>query len=496
MITFCTGILILILGYLFYSKYIEKLFEPDERKTPAHILEDGVDYIPMAKKRNALIQLLNIAGLGPIIGALQGILFGPVAFLLIPLGAVFMGSVHDYSCGMISVRNNGVQGTELVKKYLGKNAYKISVFLFSLMLLVVATVFVYMSGDIIAQRFFHQTDFSLANPVVISIYIVIASYYILATLFPIDKIIGKIYPFFALLLLLGTGLVFAGFFTHGIKLAELDITHLNLHPNHMAIIPFFFMTVSCGLLSGFHSTQATIVSRTLSSEKDGRKVFYGMMTLESLIAMIWAAAGMHVYNNEIINPAFIGNANAINAVADIFVPYALTFIVTAAVVVLPITSGDTALRGLRITIADLINLNQKPIKNRLIVIFPLALGMIALLTWAKLNSDSFGLIWRYFNFLNQLITIPTFFYATVYLKNAGKNYFVTLIPGLLYVFLTMTFIFNAKIGFGRDVVTAETIALILTVLSYFFVRKAYIKFKEKTENEVNSEENKRTVILK
>lgn len=483
MVTFISGILILLFGYLFYSKYIEKLFQPDERPTPAHTLGDGVDYIPMAKKRNGLIQLLNIAGLGPIIGALQGILFGPVAFLLIPLGAIFMGSVHDYCCGMISVRNNGMQGTDIIKKYLGKNAYRISLLLFSLMLLVVATVFVYMSGDIIAQRFFHQTDFSLANPVIISIYIIIASYYILATLFPIDKIIGKIYPFFAILLLLGTGLIFAGFFTHGIKLTELDIRHLNLHPNHLAIIPFFFVTVSCGLLSGFHSTQATIVSRTLDKEKDARRVFYGMMTLESLIAMIWAAAGMHVYNNETINPAFIGNANAINAVADIFVPYALTFVVTAAVVVLPITSGDTALRGLRITIADLLNLNQKPIKNRLIVIFPLALGMIALLTWAKMNSDSFALIWRYFNFLNQLITIPTFFYATVYLKNEGKNYFVTLIPGLLYVFLTMTFILNAKIGFGRDILTAEAIAVVITILSYFFVRRAYIKYKEKNKSE-------------
>ena len=481
MITFLAGITILILGYLFYSKYIEKLFQPDDRQTPAHVINDGVDYVPLSERRNYLIQLLNIAGLGPIIGALQGILFGPVAFLLIPAGAVLMGSVHDYACGIISVRNNGVQCSELVKKYLGENAYKVSLFFFSLMLLVVATVFVYMSGDIVAQRFFHQTDFSLSNPVVVNIYIIIALYYILATLFPIDKIIGRIYPFFAILLLIGTGLVFAGFFIHGIKLTELNLAQINLHPKHLSIIPFFFVTVSCGLLSGFHSTQAAIVSRTLDKEKDGRKVFYGMMILESLIAMIWAAAAMHVYNNEAINPQFIGTAGAINTITDIFVPYALTFIVTAAVVVLPITSGDTALRGLRITIADFLHLNQKPVKNRLIVVLPLALGMFGLLVWAKMNSDSFGMIWRYFNFLNQLITIPTFFYATVYLKSQGKNYFVTLLPGLLYVFLTMTFIFNAKIGFGRDLATASIIATLITILSYLFVRRASKNFAKTTE---------------
>lgn len=481
MITFCTGILILILGYLFYSKYIEKLFGPDDRPTPANSLTDGVDFIHLSRKRNCLIQLLNIAGLGPIIGALQGILFGPVAFLLIPAGCIFMGGVHDYFSGMISVRNNGIQVTELIKKYLGKNSYRVSVFLFSLMLLIVATVFVYMSGDIIAQRFFGQNDFSLNNPVIVGIYLVIAFYYILATMFPIDKIIGKIYPLFAILLLLGTGLVFLGFFTHGIRLTEINFSNINLHPDKLPIVPFFFMTVSCGLLSGFHSTQATIVSRTLNSEKDGRKVYYGMMTLESLIGMIWAAAAMHVYNNEILNPNFIGTANAINSIADIFVPYVLTFVVTVAVVILPITSGDTALRGLRMTIADALKINQKPIKNRLMVILPLAFGMFGILSWAKLNSESFGLIWRYFNFTNQLIAIPTFLVATVYLKNEGKNYFVTLIPGLLYIFFTMTFIFNAKIGFGQNMLVAEIIALFITFFGYLFVKNASKKYADSND---------------
>ena len=203
---------------------------------------------------------------------------------------------------------------------------------------------------------------------------------------------------------------------------------------------------------------------------------------------------MHVYNNETINPSIIGTANAINVIADVFVPYAFTFIVTAAVVVLPITSGDTALRGLRITVAEVFHLNQKPLKNRLIVIFPIAMGMLSLLVWAKMNNDSFSIFWRYFNLINQLITIPTFFYATVYLKEHGKNYFVTMLPGLLYVFITMTFLFNAKIGFDRDLSTSEIIAVVITLLSYLFLKNAYSNYKNKSKAVSSKEDVKQECL--
>ena len=462
----------------FDSGYVEKCFSPDDRKTPAEENHDGVDFVPMKKNKNALIHLLNIAGMGPIIGAIQGILFGPLAFILIPLGCIFMGSVHDYFSGMLSVKNDGAQITELIKKYLGNTMYKFFIVVVSVMLLLLASVFVYTAGDLMAERFFKQSDFSLTNPIVVSIYVVIALYYIVATLFPIDKIIGKFYPLFGLLLLTGTGLVLAGFFVHGVNLQNIDFHNLNQHPLKHHLIPMFFMTVSCGLLSGFHSTQSTIISRTINTQKEGTKVFYGMMCVESLIAMIWAAGAMHVYSLNLVPENITGTANVINSIADVFVVPILTCIVTIAVVVLPVTSGDTALRGLRMILAEAFKLNQTNIKNRLIIIFPIAVIIISIILWAKMNDGSFTLVWRYFNFVNQLIAIPTFLYATVYLYRNRKNYFITLIPGLFYIFITSSFILNAKIGFGLSYSVSEILGLIVTVVSLLMFNRYKLKREE------------------
>lgn len=463
MITFLIGLLILFLGYIFYSRYVEKQFAPDDRLTPAVEINDGADFVPLSHPRNMLIQLLNIAGLGPILGALLGILFGPIAFILIPLGCIFMGGVHDYFSGMISVRNKGMQITDLIKKYLGNSYFKFFMVIVTIMLLLIAAVFVYTSGDIIAERFFGQKDFSLSNPIIIYIYSLVALYYILATIFPIDKIIGRFYPIFGGLLLLGTGLIFCGFFMNGIELQELNFSHLNNHPQNFPLIPLFFMTVSCGLLSGFHSTQSTIISRTIASEKQGRQVFYGMMCLESLICMIWAAGAMHVYSHNLVPQNIIGTANTINIIANTFVPAILTFVVTAAVVILPVTSGDTALRGLRMIIADAIKLPQNLVKNRLVIIIPLAIAMISIIIWAKINSNSFGMIWRYFTFFNQLIAVPTFLYATIFLYKNKKNYFITLIPALFYVFITISFISYQKIGLNLPLSSSKIIGLIFMI---------------------------------
>lgn len=471
MITFLFGILILVLGYIFYSKYIENLLSPDERKTPANELYDGVDYIPMSKNRNSLIHLLNIAGMGPIIGAIQGILFGPIAFILIPLGCILAGGVHDYFAGMLSMRNNGVQITGLIDKYLGKTAFKIFMVIVSVMLLLLATVFVYTSGDLFVERFFGVKDFVITNPIVLTSYIVILAYFIAATMFPIDKIIGKFYPILGALLILGTGLVLIGFFIKGVNLQNFTFENFNIHPDKLPLIPMFFMTVSCGLLSGFHLTQATIISRTVNKEKDGKRIFYGMMCLESLIALIWAAAAMDVYSLNEVPQNMIGTVNVVNLIANKFVPLNLAFLVTLAVIVLPITSGDTALRGLRITIADTLKLEQKNIRNRLLIVIPIVILVLAILVWAKLNSGSFSLIWRYFTFTNQLIAIPTLLCATIFLKRANKNYFVTLIPALFYVFITMTFIFNEKIGFNLPLTVAELIAGIIVILTLIYLKK-------------------------
>jgi len=471
MITFIAGILILVFGYIFYSKYIENLFSPQNVKTPALNKADGVDFVPMTKKKNALIHLLNIAGMGPIIGAVQGILFGPVAFILIPLGCIFMGAVHDYSIGMLSLRNEGAQITDIIKKYLGRNAFIVFIAIISIMLLLIAAVFVYTSGDIFVERFFNVKDFTLNNPIVLYTYLGILAYFIIATLFPIDKIIGKFYPILGALLIIGTGLILVGFFIKGVNLQNINFSSLNQHPDKLPIIPMFFMTVSCGLLSGFHSTQATIISRTVSTEFDSRIIFYGMMTLEGLIAIIWAAGAMDIYSLNLAPSNMIGTVNVVNIIADKFVPLNLACLVSIAVIILPITSGDTALRGLRITIADTIKLPQKKIINRLIIVIPIVLSVLGILVWAKLNSGSFALIWRYFTFFNQLIAIPCLFCATLYLKSQNKNYFVTFIPALFYVFITTSFILNAQIGFNIALIISEIIAIILTILSGIYILK-------------------------
>ena len=471
MITFVLGILILLFGYIFYSRYVENLFSPDERQTPANANYDGVDFVPLSKNRNALIHLLNIAGMGPIIGAIQGILFGPIAFILIPAGCILAGGVHDYFAGMLSMRNKGAQITGLIHKYLGKHAFKIFMVIVAVMLLLLATVFVYTAGDLFVERFFGIKDFVITNPTVLMSYVVILTYFVIATLFPIDKIIGKFYPILGLMLILGTGMVLFGFITNGVNLENFSFEKFNMHPEGLPILPMFFMTVSCGLLSGFHSTQATIISRTVNNEKDGRRIFYGMMCVESLIAIIWAAAAMDVYSLNLVPSNMIGTVNVVNIIANKFVPFNLAFMVTLAIIILPITSGDTALRGLRITIADALNLEQKKIANRLLIVIPIVCTVLGILIWAKTNSGSFSLIWRYFTFFNQLIAIPTLACAAIFLAKEKKNYWVTLIPALFYVFITMTFIFNQKIGFNIPYKYAEPIGVILTVAAFIYIYK-------------------------
>lgn len=471
MFTFIFGILILVFGYIFYSKYIDNIFKPDDTETPAYKINDGVDFIPMSKIKNSLIHFLNIAGMGPIIGAVQGILFGPVAFILIPAGCILAGGVHDYIAGMLSIRNNGAQVTGLIDKYLGKGYYRIFMAIVSVMLLLLAAVFVYTSGDLFVERFFNIKDFTITNSYVSGTYIVILSYFILAALFPIDKIIGRFYPILGLMLIIGTGLIIVGFIFKGVNLQNFSFSNYNLHPDKLPLIPMFFMTVSCGLLSGFHSTQATIISRTISNERHSKTVFYGMMCLESLIAMIWAAASMDIYSYNLAPENIIGTVNVVNIIANKFLPLNLAFLVTLAIIVLPITSGDTALRGLRITIADSLHLEQKKIINRLVIIVPITIVLFLILFWAKSSAGSFSLIWRYFTFFNQLIAIPVLLCGTVYLYKENKNYFIALIPALFYVFITMSFIFSQKIGFNLPLKYSYLIAVIITFIVFFITKK-------------------------
>ena len=295
MTTFIIGLVILIGGGLAYGKVCEKVFGPDDRPTPAVSINDGVDYVPMKQSKNALIELLNIAGTGPILGPIQGILFGPIAFLLIPIGCVLGGAMHDYFSGMISIRSNGKQMPALIQDHLGGKVYKVyNIFIIVLMILVGA-VFIYTPGDLVVASLLKQQAVS-SNPIVWVVYAVIFFYYLAATLFPIDKIIGRIYPIFGAILLLSAIGIFFGLFIKGYHLDNVTAANwMGTHPKGTPLLPIFFVTVACGIVSGFHSTQATLIGRSVSDEREGRRTFYDMMILEGFIAMIWAAAAMGIY---------------------------------------------------------------------------------------------------------------------------------------------------------------------------------------------------------
>ncbi|MCQ2914402.1 MAG: carbon starvation protein A [Alphaproteobacteria bacterium] len=463
MTTFLCGLFVLLLGGYIYSGFCSKIMEPDDRKTPAYRLENGLDYVPMDKHRNALIQLLNIAGTGPILGPIMGILFGPIAFILIPIGNIFAGSVHDYFCGMISIRNDGAQMPDLAKKYIGPKSEKIYLIFLALALLLVGAVFIYMPGDVFVNQILNL-PLNGNNSIVFTVYGVILAYYILATLFPIDKIIGRVYPLFGGLLLLSSIAIFVGLFVCHYQLQNLDFSNWKgLYPKGEALFPAFFLTVACGITSGFHSTQTPLISRTLKDERQGRWVFYGMMVGEGLIAMIWAAAAMGIYNKGIPNE-LLGQPSVVGLVAKDMVGEIGGMIAIIGIILLPITSGDTALRALRIIISDGLKVDQSKLKNRLIVSLFIFLVVFGLLVWVKIDSKGFGFLWRYFAWSNQVIAVVTLTIITIYLAKSNKPKLISLIPAAFYFYVVSCYILYAKIGFNLSVKTGYIVGFILTIL--------------------------------
>ena len=479
MITFFIGLLILLFGYIFYSKYIEKQFAPDERNVPSKDLYNGVDYVPLSSTRNQLINLLNIAGMGPILAALQGIVFGPI---IVPLGCIFMGCVHDYFSGMISVRNKGLQITQITKKYFGTTFFNAFTVIVSIMSILWITVFIYAAGDLYLGKVMHQTDFTFNNPVAVITYIIVGSYFFFMALFPINKLMARVYPYLGLLVLIGSVLLLIGYIQNGIQIPEMDFSRLNWHHKNLPWIPFFFMTVSCGLLSGSHATQTAIVARTLNNEYEGRKVFFKTMCFESLIVMIWAAGAICVYNTAMVPENMIGTVGVVDIIAKQFTPFNLSLVVVLAVLCLPLTSGDTALRALRMVVADALNLDQKPLKNRLLILVPSMISVFLCLFYAKVYSNQFSSLWQYVMLFNQLLVIPTFLIATIMLYKNKKNYLLTLIPGLFYIFITMSFIFNAKIGLNLSLPISEVLGIVVMVISLVAIIKKCKKVEDKWEN--------------
>ena len=471
MITFFIGLAILFFGYIFYSKYIERQFSPEEREMPCNRLYNGVDYVPLPAWKNQLINLLDIAGMGPILSALQGMVFGPAVFIIVPVGCILMGCVHDYFSGMISARNDGLQITQITKKYFGTTFFRFFTVAVSIMSILWVTVFIYSAGDLYLGKIMNQTDFTFNNPSAVWIYAIIGIYFFVMALFPINKLMAKVYPFIGGLVLLGTILLIIGYITYGLQLPEIDFANLNQHPKHLGWLPYFFMTVSCGLLSGSHATQTAIVARTLKNEYEGKKVFFQTMCFESLIVMIWAAGALYVYHNLLVPVEMFGTVNVVNVIAQHFTPLNLSAIVVFSVMWLPLTSGDTALRSLRMVVADAFHIDQKSLKNRLIIVVPSMIAVFACLFYAKIHSNQFSALWQYVMLFNQLLVIPTFLMATILLWKNHKNYFVTLIPGLFYIFITSAFILNAKFGFNLNLKISEILAIILMFISLYSIIK-------------------------
>ena len=476
MISLLISFAVLIVGYLVYGKVTEKLFAPDDRKTPAVAINDGVDCVPMKTWKAFLVQLLNIAGTGPIFGALMGAVFGPVVFLWIVFGSILGGAVHDYMSGMISSRHEGASIAELSGTYLGKVA-KWVMRVFSVVLLILCgTVFVTSPAgllDKLTPDWMNGTFWA----------IVILAYYLLATLLPIDKLIGKLYPVFGILLIVMAGAVIGGIIFSGGRYTIPEISLRNLHPDGTPIWPYMFITVACGAVSGFHATQSPMIAKCIKTEKEGRKIFYGAMISESVIALVWAAAGVAFYGVTDLNEALKGGAsNVVYEISTGVLGVVGGVLAVAGVVVCPITSGDSAFRSARLILAETFKLNQKKIKNRLLITIPL-LVVGGLLTWfAIVNDNGFQTIWRYFSWSNQTLAMIALWVATSYLLKKGKYRFGSLLTALPASFMTavsLTYILLAKEGFQLDrtisyIAGASGAVILFVIYLVILIRKRII----------------------
>ena len=470
MITFIASIIILLIGYIFYSRLTEAVFHPHGWKTPAMEHSDGVDIVPMKTWKAFLIQLLNIAGTGPIFGALMGACFGPVVFLWIVFGAILGGAVHDYMCGMISAKNDGASIAALSGLYIGKGAMYLMRIFSVLLLLLTGTVFVTSPAALID---------TLTGGKLGSIFwiVVILIYYVLATLLPIDKIIGRLYPIFGVVLIV-MALSISGAMLILPQYRIPELVFENLHPENLPVFPFMFITVACGAISGFHATQSPIVAKCIMSVKDGRKVFYGAMIAESVIALVWAAAGMTFYGNTALlqqGLTSIGQSGVVYTISKTMLGLVGGILAIIGVVVCPITSGDTAFRSARLILAEWTGLEQKSFGKRLIITLPL------LTAGAFLTQLDFNVLWRYFSWSNQTLAMIALWVATVYLIKSERTRLGSLITALPASFMTAvitTYIIMADEGFRLPGyvaypigITASLVLFVLYLITCIIQRK-------------------------
>lgn len=463
MITFLVCLAALVIGYLVYGRIVERVFRPDDRETPAVAIHDGVDFNVLPVWRAFLIQLLNIAGTGPIFGALMGAVFGPVVLVWIVLGSILGGAVHDYMTGMISLRMNGVMVGDIVEKTLGRWASLLMRVFSVVLMILVGTVFTSSPAELLARLTPEWMD---ANFWVAIILI----YYLLATLLPIDALIAKFYPFFGAVLLVMAVSIPVALLVQGYQLPEMTLA--NLHPEGLPVWPFMCVTVACGAISGFHATQSPIISRCLKSERSGRRVFYGAMIAEAVIAMVWAAAGIAFYETT------GGLLTALNTLKQSGVVYDVCtklmgvvggIIAIVGVVACPITSGDTAFRGTRLAIADWFGIDQKPFRNRLFITIPCFAVCVVLL------QLDFSVIWRYFAWSNQTLAAIMLWAASAYLAVHAANRWYSLITALPAAYMTAvvcTYILTAQEGLrlGLPISLTVGIAIALAAMCAYLVR--------------------------
>ena len=450
MITFIVSAFILVLGYVGYSQFAEKVFGADPTKeTCAVKMADGVDYVVLPTWKQFLIQFLNIAGTGPIFGAIAGAMWGPAAFLWISLGCVFGGAIHDYMVGMMSLRSNGASVSEIVGDNLGSVARKAMIVFSIILLLLVGVVFVSSPADLLS---------SLTGMNRWIWIVVIVIYYLIATIMPIDQIIAKIYPVFGLSLFIMAigiigGMIFKGYF---IEIPEFTFT--NFHVTGKSIFPYLFISIACGAISGFHATQSPLMARCMKNEKEGRKVFYGAMIAEGFIALIWAAAAMTFFGGLEGLAAEGGKAAVIvNKISEGLMGKTGMALAILGVVACPITSGDTAFRSIRLTIADALKLNQEKAINRYKIAFPVfAVGIVLLFV-------DFQIIWRYFAWANQTLAAIALWAACAYLKQRNKTYWFVLFPSIFMSVVVVDYIIIAPEGlgllFGDNIALSETIGI-------------------------------------
>ncbi|MFG0729947.1 carbon starvation CstA family protein [Photobacterium damselae] len=487
---FCVAAL--IGGYFIYGTFIEKIFGINEkRQTPAFTKQDGVDYVPMSNKRVYLVQLLNIAGVGPIFGPIMGALYGPAAMLWIVLGCIFAGAVHDYFSGMLSIRNGGASVPTITGRYLGNGAKHFMNIFAIVLLLLVGVVFVSAPAGMITNLINEQTSF---NVTMTSMVVVIFAYYVLATIVPIDTIIGRFYPLFgALLIFMSVGLITAiAFSSEHTLLGNFEVSQMfsNLNPNDMPLWPALFITIACGAISGFHATQSPLMARCLENEKNGRFVFYGAMIGEGIIALIWCAIALSFFGSleELSNAVSNGGpGNVVYSASFGLLGVFGGVIAFLGVVILPITSGDTAFRSSRLILAEYFNMEQKTLRNRLLIATPLfVLGGI-------LTQVDFGIIWRYFGFANQATAVMMLWTASAYLLRHNKLHWITTVPALFMTTVCITFILNNhQLGFGLPMGISTGLGVAGSIAAMFMVIKR-AKASANTDDAKEEQESFETV---